>query len=231
MSTLQVANLHVEATGNNRIQYIDGKLAVVAGGSNVVVGNSTQYSIYAGGIETLASNTSTLYFLAGNAVVVSANSSATSFYGGNSVAFVANSSSVLAQNIIFGGSVKEYCNVTATAATGTINFYTNDNSIQMRTANATANWTLNIAANSTVTLNNRMSAGETMTVVLMVPNGPTAYFSNTLQIDGVTQTPYWGGGVFPSAGTPNAYDVYTYTITKTGTSAYVVMANIDTYGG
>lgn len=42
MSTLQVANLHLESTGNNRIQY-DGSntFTMVAGGANVATVNST----------------------------------------------------------------------------------------------------------------------------------------------------------------------------------------------
>jgi len=46
MSTLQVANIHLESTGNNRIQY-DGSntFTIAAGDANVAVINSTSVSV------------------------------------------------------------------------------------------------------------------------------------------------------------------------------------------
>ena len=49
MSTIQVANINFESTGNTRIQYLGANnVAVVAGGQNTIIANSTQVQIPAG---------------------------------------------------------------------------------------------------------------------------------------------------------------------------------------
>jgi hypothetical protein len=46
MSTIQVANLHLESTGNNRIQYSGSNtFSIVAGGTNYCTVNSTNMSV------------------------------------------------------------------------------------------------------------------------------------------------------------------------------------------
>ena len=46
MSTLQVANLHLEPTGNNRIQYSGtNTFSIIAGGTNYCTVNSTNMSV------------------------------------------------------------------------------------------------------------------------------------------------------------------------------------------
>jgi hypothetical protein len=59
MSTLQVANLHLESTGNNRVQFVGSSLAIVAGGANTVVANSTVTQLVAGGTTVLTANSTT----------------------------------------------------------------------------------------------------------------------------------------------------------------------------
>lgn len=49
MSTLQVTNIHLESTGNNRIQYSGSNtITIAAGGANVAVINSTSFNILTG---------------------------------------------------------------------------------------------------------------------------------------------------------------------------------------
>jgi hypothetical protein len=69
-----------------------------------------------------------------------------------------------------------------------------------------------------------MATGESITVVHMVKQGSTAYYNSSVQVDGTTSgvTTVWQGGLTPSAGNVNSIDIYTYTIVKTGTSAFTV---------
>jgi len=95
------------------------------------------------------------------------------------------------------------------------------------TSDASANWTINLTGASTpVTLNTLMATGESITVVHMVKQGSTAYYNSVVQVDGTTSgvTTVWQGGLTPSAGNVNSIDVYSYTIVKTGTSAFTVFA-------
>jgi hypothetical protein len=119
----------------------------------------------------------------------------------------------------------ETTTVSATAATGTINFYVNSQSVLYYTSNASANWTLNVAFSSGTSLNTAMSTGQTVTIAFLVTQGTTAYYENVFQIDGTNVTPKWQGGTAPSKGNASGIDVYTYTITKTASATYTVLAS------
>lgn len=99
------------------------------------------------------------------------------------------------------------------------------------TTNASANWTPNFRANSTVSLNDAMSNGQSITVAMMVTQGATAYFSNSVQINATTSgvTTRWLGAAIPTAGDVNAIDIYTYTIIKTATNTFTVFAGLSQY--
>lgn len=124
--------------------------------------------------------------------------------------------------------VNEKVNTSATAATGTINFDVIDGAIQNFTTNASANWTFNLRGNSTVTLNDYLDDGESITVAHIVPQAATAYYANVVQIDGTTVTPKWIGGA-PTEGTASATDAYTYTAIKTAANTYTVLAQISAF--
>ena len=59
---------------------------------------------------------------------------------------------------------------------------------------------------------------------MMLQTG-SAYYLNAIQIDGSAVTPEWQGGTAPSAGNANSIDVYSFTIFKTGSAAYTVLAS------
>lgn len=119
----------------------------------------------------------------------------------------------------------EKTTVSATAATGTINYDANTQADLFYTTNATGNFTLNFRASASVTLNTLLATGQTITLVFRNTNGATAYRATAFQVDGSAVTPKWQGGAAPSAGNANSVDVYTFAITKTGSAAYQVFAS------
>ena len=121
-------------------------------------------------------------------------------------------------------NIAETTTVSATAATGTINYYVNSQSVLIYTTNAVANWTLNVAFSSGTALNTALATGQTATIAFAVQQGATAYYPTSLTIDGTAVTPKWQGGTAPTAGNASSLDVYTYSITKTGSAAYIVLA-------
>lgn len=127
--------------------------------------------------------------------------------------------------------VTETINVSATAATGTIAFDTLTQSSMYLTTNASANWTPNFRANSTVSLNDGMANGESISVAMLVTQGATAYFSNAVQVNATTSgvTTRWVGGTIPTTGNINGIDVYNYTIIKTTTNTFTVLASQALY--
>jgi hypothetical protein len=120
----------------------------------------------------------------------------------------------------------EGATISATAATGTINFDTITQSVLYYTSNSSANWTFNIRGNSGTTLNSLLSTGQAVTVAFLATNGGTAYYNNVVQVDGTTTnvTTRWQN-VAPSSGNTNSIDVYTYTVIKTGSATYTVLAS------
>lgn len=122
-------------------------------------------------------------------------------------------------------SASEPTTVAATAATGTINFDVCSQSIIYFTANASANWTLNIRGSSTTKLDTIVGINQIITVVHMVTQGATAYYNSAVQIDGVSVTPKYQGGTAWSAGNASSTDIYTYTIAKTAPGTFTVFAS------
>jgi hypothetical protein len=121
---------------------------------------------------------------------------------------------------------EERTTVSATAATGTINFDAITQGVLYFTSNASANWTLNIRGNSGTTLNSILAVGDAITVTHLVTQGSTAYYNSAVQIDGSAVTPKYQGGTAFAAGNASSIDAYVYTVVKTAaTPTYTVFAS------
>ena len=118
----------------------------------------------------------------------------------------------------------EVTTISATAATGTINYDVTTQSVLYYTTSASANWTVNVRGNGTTSLNTLMSTGQAITVVFLVTQGATAYYNNAFQIDGSSVTPKYQGGTAWAAGNASGIDAYSYTIVKTGSATFTVFA-------
>jgi hypothetical protein len=121
--------------------------------------------------------------------------------------------------------VAENATVSATAATGTINYDVTTQAVLYYTTNASGNFTVNFRGSSGTSLNTLMTTGQIMTVAFLVTNGATAYYNSAVQVDGSSVTPKWQGGTAPTQGNASSIDVYTYTIIKTGSAAFTVLAS------
>lgn len=120
---------------------------------------------------------------------------------------------------------QERTTVSATAATGTINFDASTQGVLYYTTNASANWTLNVRGDSGTSLNTLLTTGDSITVVFLAAQGATAYYQSAFQIDGSAVTPKWQGGTAPSAGNASSTDAYVFTIIKTGSAAFTVFGS------
>ena len=74
-------------------------------------------------------------------------------------------------------------------------------------------------------VNTLLAIGQSMTVAIVVNVASTAHYSSTAKIDNTLVTLNWQGGVVPTAGSASAYDAYTYTIIKTASTTYTVLAS------
>lgn len=205
--TLNVANGGTGATTLTANNVILGNgtsaVQVVAPGTtgNVLTSNGTtwQSTIPATGFSTSADNTFT----------------GTQTFSGTS-----------AKLAIVLNDAAEVATVSATAATGTINYDITTQSVLYYTSNASANWTTNFRASSGTSLNTALATGQSVTVAFLVTQGSTAYYNSAVQVDGTTSgvTTRWLGGA-PTAGNASGIDSFRYLIIKTGSATFTVLAS------
>jgi len=197
-------------------------VAITTGGTNAITINSTQ---------ALGLGSSPSYGTSGQVLTSSGSGSAATWTTpvgiGTSNTFTGTqsftgSTSALAAILT---NAAEVITVSATAATGTINYDVTTQSVLYYTTNASANWTVNFRGSSGTSLNTLMSTGQSLTAVFLVTQGSTAYYNNAVTVDGTSVTPKWQGGSAPSSGDASSIDVYTYTIIKTGSAAFTILAS------
>ena len=123
----------------------------------------------------------------------------------------------------------ETTTVSATAATGTINYDVTTQSVLYYTTNSSANFTMNFRGSSGTSLNTAMATGQTVTVVFLNTNGTTAYYNNAVTIDGNSVTPKYQGGTAWTGGNASSIDAYSYTIVKTGSATFTVLAALTQF--
>ena len=216
---------------------VDSEIALFSGTGGKTIKRATTTGILkgtSGVISAATANTDYLTPPSGTAILKAnsggalANASAGTDYvaPGTATTFTAQqtfsgSASTLAMVLT---DTAEVITVSATAATGTINFDVTTQSVLYYTTNASANWTVNFRASSGTSLNTAMATGQSVTVTFLVTQGSTAYYNNAVTIDGTSVTPKYQGGTAWTAGNASSIDAYTYTIVKTGSAAFTVFA-------
>ena len=120
--------------------------------------------------------------------------------------------------------VTEKATITASAASGTVDYDVITQAVLNYTTDASGNWTLNIRGDGSNSLDSIMDTGESITIAHLVPQGGTAYYNSAVTIDGSSVTPEWQGGSAPTGGNVSSIDVYTYTVIKTGSATFTVLA-------
>jgi hypothetical protein len=184
-----------------------GTLPVASGGSGAVTltgvlkGNGTSaFTVATAGTDYVAPGT------------------ATTFTALQTFAGTSSNADLKTSNIL------EVATVSATAATGTINYDVTTQSVLYYTSNASGNFTVNFRGSSGTSLNTIMATGESLSVTFLVTNSATAYYNSAVQVDGSSVTPKWQGGTAPTTGNASSIDSYTYVIIKTASATFTVLA-------
>ena len=198
------------ATGLPLSTGVTGTLAVANGGTGI--------TSFGTGVATFLGTPSSANLI--SAITDETGSGSLVFGTSPTIGTPAITGGSIADSVIKG--IEEDVNVVASAATGTINFDISTASIWYYTSNASANHTLNFRYSSGTTLSSVLAVGDAITVVWMNTNGTTAYYPNTIQIDGSAVTPKVPAAI--SSGNASAIDVYSFTIIKTAaTPTYTVL--------
>jgi hypothetical protein len=92
------------------------------------------------------------------------------------------------------------------------------------TSPAVSNFVFNIQGNADVKLNDITSIGQAITIVVMTVNASVAFYNTQLQIDSANVGVRWQNSTV-SSGNANALDSYSYTLIKTGSGQFSVLAS------
>jgi hypothetical protein len=214
---------------NTEIQYLNGVTSAVQTQLDAKLSSSTAATTYA----TLASPTLTGTPVSTTASVDTNTTqiATTAYVVGQG--YLKSSTAATTYALLTGAALTrpvltsafETVSVSATQATGTVNVDLSTAAVHYYTGNSAANWTFNFRGNGTpTTLNSLLSIGQSATVAFLVTNA-TAYYPTAFQVDGVSVTPKWQGGTAPTSGNANSIDSYTFTIIKTGSGVFTVLAS------
>jgi len=209
---------------------IDGQVFGNTIGVGAVSGNHIAAGAVSGnniGLKSInASNSIVDLSITGNLIGTGAIS-ANNFAGGGVT------SNVLSSNLqISTVRVAETVNVFTTGIGGNVNIDIANATVYYFVANTTANVTFNFRANSDLSLNNLLGIGQTASVAIALKQGSVRYRANVF-IDGNRANGiYWLGNSQPLYQTSQSQsiDSYSFTIIKTASETFTVMASNATFG-
>lgn len=133
-------------------------------------------------------------------------------------------------NTTVTGSFIENILIAGTAFAGNSDIEMLNNPVVFYNVDASANGVLNFIGDSSTTLNNVLSTGQSISSVVMIQNGATAYYITGISVDGTSVTPKWQNASAPTEGSADSIDAYVFTIIKTADSTYTVTANKTQFG-
>ena len=119
------------------------------------------------------------------------------------------------------GQLKEQVNVTAGKLSDNLDINIDNGNIHLFTTQETTTSTPNIV--STAGINTDLAVGDAISVTIVTTAAAGGY-SAQLTIDGAAVTENWTGGSAPSDGGSSGVDIYAYTIMKTASATYTVIA-------
>ena len=237
LNSLQTQVTNLDATGSVAKAIIDAKGDLLVGSANDAVDNltvgSNDYILTADSAQTLgikwaapAVTLSNSVTLTNKTVALGSNTVSGTIAQFNTAVTDADLATLAGTETLTNKTLKspqEFMTISATAATGTINFDTITQSILYYTSNSSANFTLNFRGDSGTLLNALMSTGSSITLVFMNTNGSTAYYPTAITIDGNAVTPKIQGGTAITSGNASSIDSYSITIIKTANATFTVL--------
>jgi hypothetical protein len=190
-----------------------GNTAVYLGNTTTSLGNVTLTNVTISSVATAFPNN----YLANSTVTL-----------GNATLTLGGTTSTVGNLTVTNTTVtemRETATISATAATGTVDYDALAQVVLYYTTDASGNFTVNFRGNSGTSLDSVMSTGESLSATFLVTNAATAYYNSAVQVDGSSVTPKWQGGSAPTSGNASSIDSYTYVIIKTGSATFTVLAS------
>jgi hypothetical protein len=164
-----------------------GNTAVYLGNTTTSLGNVTLTNVTISSVATAFPNN----YLANSTVTL-----------GNATLTLGGTTSTVGNLTVTNTTVtemRETATVSATAATGTVDYDALAQVVLYYTTDASGNFTVNFRGNSGTSLDSVMSTGQSLSATFLVTNGATAYYNSAVQVDGSSVTPKWQGGSAPTS--------------------------------
>ena len=194
-----------------------GNTAVYLGNTTTSLGNVTLTNVTISSVATAFPNN----YLANSTVTL-----------GNATLTLGGTTSTVGNLTVTNTTVtemRETATISATAATGTVDYDALAQVVLYYTTDASGNFTVNFRGSSGTSLDTIMATGESLSATFLVTNAATAYYNSAVQVDGSSVTPKWQGGSAPTAGNASSIDSYTYVIIKTGSATFTVLASVTQF--
>ena len=143
-------------------------------------------------------------------------------------AVTTSSAGLQATNVDFAGVLREQVSIAATNLSNQPNINLDNGMAHLFTGIETTTSTPNIMSGTGI--NTDVQIGEAFSVSIITAAASAGYAA-TVHIDGATVGTnggelVWNGGSAPSAGGASGKDVYSYSIVKTASATYTVLANV-----
>jgi hypothetical protein len=129
-----------------------------------------------------------------------------------------------ASGVDLNGTLREKVNVTAGKLSDNLNIDLANGMVHLFTTAESTTAVPNIRVDGSTSLNSVMAIGESVVVTLITTANASAY-SAQMTIDGGAQTENWVGGSAPSDGGSSGVDIHSFTIIKTASATFTVIAN------
>ena len=127
------------------------------------------------------------------------------------------------------GFMNETVKINTTARTGTQAVNLDDGMVHYFSTNSSGTWKPNFTMSAGDDINATIATGDVFSPTMIVAKGATSHYATTIQVDGSDVTPEFSGGAPSDGGGSGTFDVYNYTIIKTGDDTFKAFAAVSTY--
>tara|TARA_R100001460_G_scaffold106680_1_gene154447 strand:- start:70 stop:1464 length:1395 start_codon:yes stop_codon:yes gene_type:complete len=127
------------------------------------------------------------------------------------------------------GFMSETVKINTSARTGTQAVNLDDGMVHYFSTNSAGTWKPNFTMSAGDDINATIATGDVFSPTMIVAKGATSHYATTIQVDGSDVTPEFSGGAPSDGGGSGTFDVYNYTIIKTGDDTFKAFAAVSTY--
>ena len=127
------------------------------------------------------------------------------------------------------GFMNETVKINTTARNGTQAVNLDEGMVHYFSTNSAGDWKPNFTMSAGNDINATIAIGDVFSPTMIVAKGATSHHSDTIQVDGSDVTPEFSGGAPSDGGGSGTFDVYNYTIIKTGNDTFKAFGAVSTF--